>query len=472
MSHLNLDIVHMASAAAGFACAVLILGILWRISDNTQKRRAAEAAGLGAERVRQLEETLQDQERALAVAEVRLSHLGELQERLEQKERQLSVALQERATLKTRLESEQGHNEQQLRLLKDARENLAREFENLANKIFESKQQQFSQNSKHALEGTLNPLREQLRDFRKQVEDVYHRENSERNKLVGQISELQKQTRQISQDAVNLATALKGNNKAQGNWGEVILERLLEESGLQKGREYETQVSLKDEAGRRRQPDVIVRLPGNKDIIIDAKVSLVGYESYCSSEDEDEKARAVRNHIASIKSHVEDLSRKNYEKLDNIRTLDFVFIFIPVEAAFMLALQEEPGLFNYAYDKHIVLVSPTTLLATLRTVENIWRYEKQNKNAERIADLAGKLHDQFALVVESLAELGVTIERTQKAFDLTRKRLHTGNGNLYNRIRKLEVLGAKTKRGLPRPSLEIGSEIEAEEDLADLDEQH
>lgn len=469
MPDLPTEALYGLSAAAGLLTGCLLLSFFWLLSRGKQRRLAEAAAAEQAEQSGQLREQIQRLEKELAVAQAELSHQARLRESLQEKENQLVASQRENATLKARLDAEQSHYDQQLKLLKDARENLAREFENLANKIFESKQQQFTQNSKSTLEGTLNPLREQLKDFRKQVEDVYHKESAERNKLVGQITELQKQTQQIGQDAVNLATALKGSNKAQGNWGEVILERLLEESGLQKGREYETQVTLKDEEGKRRKPDVIVRLPENKDIVIDAKVSLVSYESYCNTDDEQDRERALRNHIASIRGHIDDLSKKNYEKLDNIRSLDFVFIFVPIEAAFMLALQNEPGLFNYAYDKHIVLVSPTTLLATLRTVENIWRYEKQNKNAEKIASMAGGLHDQFVLVVESLNELGSNIDRTQKTFELTQKRLQTGQGNLFKRIQDLETLGAKTKRSLPKVSQHLLEDDRGSEEV-DVDE--
>ncbi|MEX1032232.1 MAG: DNA recombination protein RmuC [Cellvibrionaceae bacterium] len=467
MPDLPLETLYGLSALAGTLFGSLLIAMLWLLSHRRQRRSAEHAADAAAQMVNGLREQVQDMEKRLAVADAELAHVQQLRDALREKEEQLTGSHRENAMLKTRLDAEQGHYDQQLKLLKDAKENLAREFENLANKIFDTKQQQFTQNSKSTLEGTLNPLREQLKDFRKQVEDVYHKESAERNKLVGQITELQKQTQQIGQDAVNLASALKGNNKTQGNWGEVILERLLEESGLQKGREYETQVNLKDEEGKRRKPDVIVRLPENKDIVIDAKVSLVGYETFCSAENEEEKAQALRSHITSLRGHIDELSKKNYEKLDTIRSLDFVFIFVPIEAAFMLALQHEPGLFNYAYDKHIVLVSPTTLLATLRTVENIWRYEKQNKNAERIAAMAGGLHDQFALVVESLAELGANIDRTQQAFTATQKRLHSGRGNLYKRIQDLETLGAKTKRNLPGKAqhlLEDYSDVDDEEE--------
>jgi DNA recombination protein RmuC len=405
-------------------------------------------------------------EKQLAIADAELKHIERFRLDLIEKDNQIHLLNRDNASLKSRWESDQQHFTRELQALTQARETLTKEFENVANKIFEAKQQQFTQSSRTTLETSINPLREQLKDFKKQVEDVYSKEAAERNKLVGQITELQKQTQQIGQDAVNLATALKGSSKTQGNWGEVILERLLEESGLQKGREYETQVSLQDEDGKRRNPDVIVRLPENKDLIIDAKVSLVDYELYCNTDNDIDKAKSLKNHLLSIKTHIDGLSRKNYESLEQIRSLDFVFIFIPIESAFMLALEHDQGLFKYAYDKHIILVSPTTLLATLRTVENIWRFDKQNKNAEKIAAMAGMLHDQFALVVESLSEVGQYISKTQNAYENVQKRLHTGRGNLYKRIQSLETLGAKTKKRLPK--VDDGEPLLLEDDINEV----
>lgn len=420
---------------------------------------------------RSLQTAVNELEKQLSRVEVENQQLDSLRNSLAEKDNRLHHLVQDNASLKSRLESDQQHFARELQSLTDARASLSKEFENIANKIFETKQQQFTQHSRTTLETSINPLREQLKDFKKQVEDAYHKENAERNKLFGQITELQKQTQQIGQDAVNLATALKGSSKTQGNWGEVILERLLEESGLQKGREYETQVSLQDEHGKRRNPDIIIRLPENKDLVIDAKVSLVDYESYCNSDDPEFKSSALKNHLNSIKSHIDGLSKKNYESLEQIRSLDFVFIFVPVEAAFMLALEHDPSLFKYAYDKHIILVSPTTLLAMLRTVENIWRFDKQNKNAEKIAAMAGSLHDQFALVVESLSEVGQHIQKTQNAYDSVQKRLQTGRGNLYKRIQSLESLGAKTKRNLPKIEQEDYGLVGEINQIADMKEQ-
>ncbi|WP_295798275.1 DNA recombination protein RmuC [uncultured Microbulbifer sp.] len=337
---------------------------------------------------------------------------------------------------------------EQRQQLEQTRAAMTQQFENLANRIFEEKQQAFVRRSEDSLRKSLDPLERQLGDFRKRVEHVYDRENAERNSLLGQIKALREQTQRISDEALNLTSALKGDRKIQGNWGEVVLERLLEESGLQKGREYETQVTLKDsnEEGRRRQPDVIVRLPEGKDLIIDSKVSLVDYERYSSAETDEDRSQALKQHVNSLRAHITGLNKKAYESLEGVRTLDFVFIFVPIEAAYMLAMQADPDLFRFAYEKQIVLVSPTSLMATLRTVENIWRYEKQNKNAEKIAAEAGKLHDQFVLVLESLDVLGNRIRQADEAYQETCKRLSTGRGNAVKRIDSLRKLGAKTRK--------------------------
>jgi DNA recombination protein RmuC len=358
---------------------------------------------------------------------------------------------------------------EQLNLVKEAKTDLTKEFENIANKIFDTKQQQFSHSSKTLLDTTLDPLKSQLVEFRKKVEDVYEKENAERNRLAGQIVELQKQAQKIGQDAVNLAQALKGNNKTQGNWGEVILERLLEESGLQKGREYDTQVSTTSIDGNRLIPDVVVRLPENKAIVIDAKCSLLAYEKYQTTEDTKQRALHLDAHVNSLRAHIKGLSIKDYARIEGVNALDFVFIFIPIEAAFMLALQHDPSLYREAYDRQIILVSPTTLLATLRTVENIWRYEKQNRNAERIAKEAGALHDQFVLLLESLDAIGNSINKTQDAYLKARERLQTGRGNLVKRVHDIRKLGAKTKKSID-PNLIEDADESNDEFLLEVDE--
>ncbi|MDG1813588.1 MAG: DNA recombination protein RmuC [Porticoccaceae bacterium] len=351
--------------------------------------------------------------------------------------------------LEQRLVGQQNQYETQLKLLQDAKRTLGQEFENLANRIFEDKQAKFSLQNKEALEVTLSPLRRDIGDFRKQVENAYDKENADRNKLAGQISELQKQTLQISADAVSLANALRGDNKAQGNWGEFVLEKLLEDSGLTNGREYDTQVALKDESGKRRNPDVIVHLPEGRDIVIDAKVSLVDYERYFHAEDEEMKAQCLRQHLSSLRAHVKGLSGKDYESLEGVNSLDFVLIFVPVEAAFMVALDHDPEMMRDAYDRGIILVSPSTLMVTLRTIKNLWRYADQNRNAQLIADKAGALYDQFVLYVEALDDVGKHLDKSKDAWDTARKRLTGGRGNLVRRTEELKKLGAKTKKNLP-----------------------
>lgn len=352
------------------------------------------------------------------------------------------------AALQTELEQERRIADEKLRELQLAREQLSKDFELLANKIFDEKSERFSSNSKNLLEQTLGPLREQLKDFRQKVEDVYDKESKERISLAAQLSHLKELNQQMSNDAINLTRALKGDNKAQGNWGEVILERVLEESGLHKGREYETQISFTSGQGRSR-PDVIVRLPENKDIVIDAKVSLVAYERYCSADNEPEREQALREHVNSVREHIKSLSIKSYENIPDLRTLDFVFIFIPIESAFMAAFEHDQAMFREAYEKNIIVVGPTTLLATLRTVQSIWRYERQNKNAEEIARQAGAMHDKFVGFVGDLENIAVHLERASKAQSDAMNKLSTGSGNLVNRTVKLEKLGAKVKKSMP-----------------------
>ncbi len=395
-----------------------------------------------------------------------------LRERSATLEAQLASALERNAALSTdnagltaRLASEQQRYQEQLALLTDARNTLGREFENIANRIFEDKQAIFNRSSKQVMDSTVDPLRRELSEFRKKIDDSQHKESAERNRLIGQISELQKQAQRIGDDAVMLATALKGDSKVQGNWGEVVLERLLEESGLRKGREYETQVSLKDDAGRRRSPDVILRLPDKRDIVIDAKVSLTDYERYCRSDDEDARMRHLNQHIMSIRNHITGLSRKAYEQLEGINTLDFVLIFVPIEAAFMVAIERDQTLFRDAYDRGIILVSPSTLMATLRTINNIWRYADQNRNAEKIATQAAALYDQFVLVVQALEEVGKHLDKSQEAWALTRNRLSRGKGNLVKRMDDLKTLGAPAKREMPAALREEG---QAEDENAQL----
>ncbi|MEM0952541.1 MAG: DNA recombination protein RmuC [Pseudomonadota bacterium] len=353
------------------------------------------------------------------------------------------------ARLEAKQSAESRASEEKLDMLKAARKQLEDEFSVLANRIFEEKSQRFLKTNKDTLETTLGPLKTQLKDFKTRVEDVYERESRDRLSLMHELKHLKQLNQQMSEDAVNLTRALKGDKKTQGNWGEIVLERVLEESGLRKGHEYETQFSARSAEGQRRQPDVVVRLPEGRDIVVDAKVSLVAYERYVTSENETDKQAALVEHVQAVRQHIQSLSVKGYEGLQGINSLDFVLLFIPIESAFMAAFDAEPAMFATAYDKNIIVVSPTTLLATLRTVQTLWRYEHQNRNAEKIAAQAGAIHDQFALVLESLEELGRHIERAQDSWDKTRQRMATGRGNLVKRVTDLEKLGARTKRSIP-----------------------
>jgi|TARA_B110000503_G_scaffold140080_1_gene230043 DNA recombination protein RmuC len=379
-----------------------------------------------------------------------LTHeLSVTRDMLASREKDIVLLGSNKTALEVRLESDKIRYEEQLALLKQARESLSQEFENLANRIFDAKQEKFSQESKLALSSSIDPLREEITGFRKQVEEAYHNENANRNKLIGQVVELQKQAQQVGEDAVQLASALKGDSKFQGNWGEVVLERLLEDSGLTKGREYVVQSSHYNDEGHRRNPDVIIHMPDQKDLVIDAKVSLTDYERYCRASDSKEKQLFLKQHVNSIRNHISGLSRKAYEQLEGINTLDFVLIFVPIEGAFMLALQNDDTLCKDAYDKGILLVSPSTLLVVLKTVHNVWRYDKQNRNAERIAIEAGKLYDQLALVVDSLDEVGRHIGKSQDAWDQAKNRLVSGRGNLVKRFDDIRNLGAHSKRKIP-----------------------
>ena len=313
------------------------------------------------------------------------------------------ITEQKRSTeFQTRLEEQTRSGEEKLKLLKEAKEVLTTEFQNIGQKIFEEKTEKFTHQNKTNLESLLNPFRDQMSAFKQKVDDVYDKEAKDRVALSEQVKQLRDLNQQLSQDAVNLTRALKGDSKARGNWGEVILSKVLERSGLKEGREYEVQETHKNEEGSRFQPDVVIHLPESKDIVVDSKVSLVAYENFSTTEDEKERATALQQHIASIRAHVRDLSGKNYEELKGLRTLGYVLMFIPIEPAFLLAVGEDPELFNDAMSKNIFIVSPSNLLITLKTINAMWQYAYQNENALEIAQKAGGMYDKFVSFVESL----------------------------------------------------------------------
>ncbi len=390
---------------------------------------------------------------------------GQLQERLQQAEllnselNQNNTQLQmEISQLRTLGEQERKQATEKIALLMENKEQLKLEFQNLANKIFEEKSQKFTDQNQQNITNVLTPLREQMTDFKKRIEDVYDKESKDRRDLFNEINNLKDLNQTIGKEALNLTKALKGESKTRGNWGEVVLERVLEESGLQNGREYETQASLKDQEGKRYQPDVIVHLPEEKDIVIDSKVSLNAYERFNSAESDEERAQAFKEHIASMRGHIKELSAKNYDQLEGIRSLDFVLMFVPIESAFLAAVQQDATIFTEAYKERIVIVSPSTLLVTLRTIQNIWRNEYQNKNAQEIARQAGNLYDQCVLFVDSLDEIGKHLGKTQGAFDTAYKRLTGGRGNLIKRTEDLKKLGIAPKKSLPQNLIDEAAE--------------
>jgi DNA recombination protein RmuC len=450
------------------AAAAFLLGLLLS-ALALQARARRERIGLEAlARSAQVEAAAQQArlDAALREAARREADVARHETRAEELRQALAGARAELAEAGARHAAESRAAEEKLALLAEAREKLGLEFGAIANRIFQEKTDRFSQDSKTALDLTLSPLREQLADFRRRVDEVHTGDTEGRARLLQEIGALKDLNRRMSEEAVNLTRALKGDSKVQGNWGEVILERILEDSGLHKGREYETQVASVDAHGQRRMPDVIVRLPEGRDVVIDAKVSLTDYERFCSAETEAGREAALRAHVASLQAHIAALGVKDYAALEGIRTLDFVLVFVPIEAAFMKAMEQDPTLFGRAFERNIIMVSPTTLLATLRTIESMWRLERQNRNAEEIARRAGALHDQFARVLESLEDLGRHLERTRAAYDLTLERFARGRGNLVSRVTQLEKLGARARKALPDAILAV-AELDEEEPLPD-----
>ncbi|GAA0351396.1 DNA recombination protein RmuC [Bowmanella denitrificans] len=354
-----------------------------------------------------------------------------------------------------RFEQEQKAMAEKLAMLQETEERLKQQFENLANKIFEQKTQNFSQASKQSLDSLLTPLKDQIEGFKKQVSDQYVREGQERASLKTEILGLKELNKQITEEAAALTKALKGDNKQQGNWGEIVLERILTESGLREGHEYETQGQYKDEQGKAYKPDVIVHLPGGKDVIIDAKMSLAAYERYFNEQDDDSRARHLSEHIQSIRNHIKGLGNKDYQKLDGVRTLDYVLMFVPVEPAFLLAIDQAPDLIKLALDNNIMLVSPTNLLVALRTINNIWQYEYQNQNAQKIAKKAADLYDKFVAFTADMEGLGTSLQTVQKKYDGAIKKLSEGRGNLVRRAEEFKSLGVQSSKKISNSLAEL-----------------
>ena len=371
---------------------------------------------------------------------------------LRMKKRQVA----ERDQLVNELEKEQAVLEERLDQLPDTRElleyagrQLNAEFENLAHRIFDEKGRRFQEQNQSSLDRLLTPLKGQLDSFRSKVEEVYRIEGQERASLKTQIQQLALANEHVTTEAGNLARALKGDSKVRGNWGEMILERVLEQSGLKSGREFDREVVFTTRSGNRLRPDVVVHLPGNRDIVIDAKVSLVDYERYSSAEQNDIREKALAAHVASMQGHINNLCRKSYEDIAEINSLDLVLMFVPVEAAFLVAVDHNPEFLSRALEKKIVVVTPGTLLATLKTVDHVWRSERQNDNAAQIADKAAAIYDKFCSFVEDMDKLGQQMQTAQRSYESAMNRLSSGRGNLVSQAQGFIELGIRVKKRLP-----------------------
>ncbi|RUO60584.1 DNA recombination protein RmuC [Pseudidiomarina insulisalsae] len=438
-------------AAGALALAVGMLLGWWLRRGQVQhgQQELGHQQAVAAQREQQLQHELaQHQQRTTQqqqALEQRLQQHEQQQQRLQQERSQLQADL---AATHSKLESTLKHAEEKQRLLEASEERMKKEFERLAQQIFEQKSERLQQNSKQTLEVTLAPFKQQLEAFKKQVETQYTEELKQRASLTTELTTLKELNKQMAAEADALTRALKGDSKTQGNWGEVVLERILTQSGLREGHEYETQSHHRDEDGKSFKPDVVVHLPNDKDVVIDSKVSLVAYERYFNSDDDKERAAALTEHVNSLRNHIKGLGKKNYQQLESVRTLDYVLMFIPIEPAFLLAVDRDPELIRLALDNNIMLVSPTNLLVALRTVNNIWQYEYQNQNAQRIAGDAAKLYDKFVGFIEDMQKIGNSLETVRKHYDGAMNKLSTGRGNLVGRVEKFKEMGVQTSKSI------------------------
>jgi DNA recombination protein RmuC len=352
--------------------------------------------------------------------------------------------------LETRLTEERKSSIEKLELLDEAKSKLGNEFKVLANQIFEEKGKFFDQQNRNSLDEVLKPMREQLGDFRKRVDEIHTDDSKERASLREHLSQLKDLNQQMSADALNLTQALKGESKAQGNWGEMILERILETSGLREGHEFAREQSFTSEDGKRLRPDVVVYMPGDKQVIIDSKVSLTDYERAVSASDDVERKVALAAHLRSMKTHIQGLSGKRYDHLPNVHSPDYVLMFMPIEGAYLMAIEADSSIFEAAFEQRVAVVTPSTLYATLKLIEQLWRYERQSENVVKLIDRASKLHDKMAVFVESFEEVGSRLDQAQAAYGTALDRIKSGRGNVISQIATLGVLAGKTKKELPK----------------------
>ena len=413
--------------------------------EEELKSSVHAASALNAEKA-SLESGMKEKEAAISDRDSRIAGF-------EKQVRELTFQVTEKESLLSGLnatiEQERKGFEEKLAILDEAKKRLGDEFENLGNRIFEDTTKKFTDRNKADMETLLNPLREQIKDFEKKVTDTHKDASSDMASLKAHIENLKNLGEQMSREALNLTTALKGESQTQGAWGEIVLERALEMSGLSEGREYHSQPSYRGGDGNTLRPDVIVHLPEGKDVVIDSKVSLTAYERYMSCENEEERGDYLRQHVLSFRNHIKDLSSKAYEDIPEITSLNYVLMFVPLESAFMLAIETERNIYSEAFEKNVIIVCPSTLLATLRTIHSIWQFEYQNANARKIAESAGRMYDKFVTFTEHLEEVGKRIEQSDQAYRRAIGSLRDGKGNLVKRALDLKELGIKTSKELP-----------------------
>jgi len=387
-----------------------------------------------------LEQSFAKQEESHNLLAKRNEDLVNLNNSLHLKVRETEIKVQE----------QQKQNQEKMAMMKEHRGEIKEEFSVLAAKIFEGNSKEFSKLSGENLSALIKPMESQISEFKQQINTLYNEESKDRAMLKQEIMSLKELNKQISQDAINLTNALKGEKKQQGIWGEMILEKVLESSGLRKGIEYTREVSLKNDDGKSYRPDVLVHLPDKRDLIIDAKTSLVAYEKYVNADDSEPRELYLKNHIQALTNHIKSLGEKNYDKLLGINTLDFIFMFVPIEGALSTALEKDPALYDYAFKKQILLVGPTTLLIGLRAIENVWKYEKQTQNAKEIASRAGALYDKFVSFSDDMVKLSKQFDTLQGSFESAKKRLSHGKGNIVRQVEQLKEMGAKTTKKIPK----------------------
>ncbi|MFM7218305.1 MAG: DNA recombination protein RmuC [Bacteroidota bacterium] len=377
--------------------------------------------------------------------------LDEEQNKAVQSGKELSSALSDASHVREQLASQQAEVER-------LHQEMSVRFENLANKIFEDKSQKFVDQNRTNLDVILNPLKDKIKEFETRVDQAFKTESQERNTLRVELKSLMELNQRMSQEADNLTRALKGDTKRQGNWGEFVLEKILDSSGLEKGREYETQVTYTAEDGRKYQPDVIIHFPDNKHIIVDSKVSLVAYDAFTNADSDADRERFLREHLTSVRNHIKGLSEKAYERLPGITSPDFVLLFMPIESSFGAAVKADQELFQFAWDRRIVLVSPSTLLASLRTISSVWKQDRQTRNALEIARVGGALYDKFKGFVDDLIDVGKKMDQSKVSYNEAMNKLVDGQGNIVRRVEELKKLGARTSKELPAALLDRAQE--------------